>query len=359
MRKYSNLLAAFGCLIASVTASAQSVTVPRTPSPAATVVQTIGISTVTVKYSRPSVKGRPVWGFLVPYGWNKQPGGTNNDAPWRAGANENTTIQVSQDCMIEGHAVAAGTYGMFFVINKDNSGELVLSKDNQAWGNYFYDPSHDLMRTKITVNDAPYVERLTYDFDSLTKTSAQLLLHFEKKEFPVKISFAVDDIVLANAAQELNGAIGFGWQAYVSAANYALQNHIPSDQVVAWSDKAIAMNKNFTTLRVRADLLDQQGKTDSAKKYLDESMTFATEAELNAYGYQEMGANQVGNARSAFIAATVKYPKSANAWDSLGEYYALQGDKKNAILNFRKSLSLNPPAATKANSEKYLAQLSK
>src|SRR5699024_7679881 len=106
---------------------------PRTPSPAATVSQTIGISTVTVNFSRPSVNGREVWGNIVPYGWNKQGFGNNNEAPWRAGANENTTITLSHNAEIEGHKVPAGTYGLFYVINKDNTGEVILSKDHRSW----------------------------------------------------------------------------------------------------------------------------------------------------------------------------------------------------------------------------------
>src|SRR5258705_1174796 len=107
-------------------ALAQNVTTPRTPSPAAVVSQTIGISTVTVKYSRPSVKGREIWGALVPYGWNVQGFGTGNSAPWRAGPNENTVIQFSHDAKVEGQPVPAGSYGLTFVINKDNTGEGIL-----------------------------------------------------------------------------------------------------------------------------------------------------------------------------------------------------------------------------------------
>src|ERR1700716_1560308 len=102
---------------ASITAQGQGITVPRTPSPAAAVSQTIGISTVTVNYSRPSVKGREVWGKRVPYGWNIQGFGLGNSAPWRAGANENTTIKFSHDAKVEGKDVPAGEYGMFFTIN--------------------------------------------------------------------------------------------------------------------------------------------------------------------------------------------------------------------------------------------------
>src|SRR6478736_7849399 len=89
------------------------VTTPRTPSPAAKISQTIGISTVTVKYSRPSVKGREVWGKLVPYGWNVQGFGTGNSAPWRAGANENTVLHLSHDAKVESTTVPAGDYGLF------------------------------------------------------------------------------------------------------------------------------------------------------------------------------------------------------------------------------------------------------
>src|SRR5882672_7568190 len=119
------------------------VTTPRTPSPAAVASQTVGISTITVKYSRPAVKNRKVWGELVPYGWNVQGFGAGNSAPWRAGANENTTITFSNDAKIEGNTVPAGTYGLFFVINQDNSGEVVLSKNSRSWGSFFYNQAED------------------------------------------------------------------------------------------------------------------------------------------------------------------------------------------------------------------------
>src|SRR5882724_9264749 len=114
---------AFLIALISTTAWTQ-VTTPRVPSPAASVSQTIGISTVNINYSRPSVKGREVWGKLVPFGWNVQGFGAGNSAPWRAGANENTVIKFSHPVTVEGHAVPAGSYGLFFVINNDNTGEV-------------------------------------------------------------------------------------------------------------------------------------------------------------------------------------------------------------------------------------------
>lgn len=342
--------------LACFTVAAQ-ITTPRTPSPAATVSQTIGISVVTVSYSRPSVKSREIWGKLVPYGWNAQGFGNGNSAPWRAGANENTTIKFSHDAKVEGKPIPAGEYGLFFTINADNTGELILSKDNRSWGSFFYEPEHDVLRTKIQLREITFTEMLTYDFINDTKNSSELVLNWEKKQFPVKIEFDVDNIVLANAVEELKGQKGFSWQGYASAANYALQNKTNYDQALKWIDQAIGMNNSFSTLSVKANILKAMGKTEEADKMMNDAIAIANENELNAHGYSLMNAGQHDKAIEMFTLNTKRYPKSANCFDSLGEAYFTKGDKKNAIANFKKSLSLNPPANVKANSEKFLKEL--
>jgi len=333
------------------------VTTPRTPSPAATVSQTIGISVVTVSYSRPSVKGREIWGKLVPYGWNAQGFGNGNSAPWRAGANENTTIKFSHDAKVEGKSVPAGEYGLFFTIDADNTGELILSKDNKSWGSFFYEPGQDLFRTKIQLREIPFTEMLTYEFINNTKNSSELVLNWEKKQFPVKIEFDVDNIVLGNAVEELKGTKGFNWQGYASAANYALQNKTNYDQALKWIDQAITMNNSFSTLNVKSNILKAMGKADEANKIMTEAIAIANEGELNAYGYQLMNAGEHDRAIEMFTLNTKRFPKSANTFDSLGEAYFTKGDKKNAIVNFKKSLSMNPAANVKANSEKFLKEM--
>lgn len=331
---------------------------PRVPSPAAKVSQTIGISTVNVQYSRPSVKNRAVWGALVPYGWNAQPGfGLGNSAPWRAGANENTVIEFSHPVKVEGKAVPAGAYGLFFVINKDNTGEVILSKDSRAWGSFFYDEKNDQMRAPITIRDNSFTELLTYDFVNITKNTADLVLNWEKKQFPVKIEYDVDNIVMANAAAELQGPVGFNWIGFSSAANYALQNNVNLDQGMKWIDAAIAANGNFNNLTIKANILKAQGKTEEAEKLLTDALPNATEAEINAYGYNLLLAGKMDKAIEVFILNTKRFPRSPNTWDSLGEAYYTKGDKKNATANFKKSLSMNPPAGVKANSEKFLKEM--
>jgi hypothetical protein len=343
-------------VLASATSLAQ-VTLPRAPSPAAMVGQTVGISTVTIKYSRPSVRGREIWGTLVPYGWNVQGFGAGNSAPWRAGANENTVIQFSHPATVEGHQVPAGSYGLFFVINPDNTGEVILSKDYRSWGSFFYDSTKDELRAKIQLRAIPQTEMLTYDFSNNTKTSTELDLNWEKKQFPVKIEFDVDNIVMANAAEELKGATGFNSIGFTTAANYALQNKVNFETALGWADNAIAQNRNFTTLSTKANILNELGKEAEAKKIIDAAIATATEIELNQYGYQLLNQQKYDKAIEVLTLNTKRHPESANTWDSLGEAYALNGDKKNAIINFKKALATNPPANVRTNSEKYLKQL--
>ena len=354
MRKYFAIAIT---TMAAIAGFAQPVTTPRTPSPAASVSQTIGISVVTVNYSRPSVKGREIWGKLVPYGWNKQGFGNGNSAPWRAGANENTTIRFTHPAKVQGQTIPAGEYGLFFVVNADNSGEVILSKDHQSWGSFFYEPEHDQLRAKIAARENAFTEMLTYDFINNTKNSSELVLNWEKKQLPVKIEFDVDDIVMANAVEELKNTAGFTPQGFISAANYSLQNKTHLEQGLKWIDQAIAINRNFAALSIKSNLLRAMNNTAEADKVMNEAIAVANEVELNQYGYQLLAAGQTDKAIEMLALNAKRFPQSPNCFDSLGEAYATKGDKKNAIANFKKSLSMNPPPNVKANSEKFLKEL--
>lgn len=334
------------------------VTTPRTPSPAAEVTQTIGISKVSVSYSRPSVKNRKVWGELVPYGWNVQSFGAGNSAPWRAGANENTVLSLSHPAKIEGQDVSAGKYGLFFVINADNSGEVILSKNYRSWGSFFYNKEEDVMRAKIQIRDnSNFHDLLTYDFINLTKNTGELVLNWEKKQFPMKIEFAVDDIVMANAKEELRSTTGFNVQGPISAARYSLNNNVDLEQGLKWIDQAlVTAPTNFNALQVKSGILTKMGKQADAEKMMKDALAQASENDINNYGYQLLNQGQHDKAIEVFVVNTTRFPKSANAWDSLGEGYATKGDKENAIKSFRKALTLSPTALTKANSEKFLKQ---
>jgi Protein of unknown function (DUF2911) len=346
-------------LCTSLLSQAQQTWLPREPSPAASVSQTVGISIIAVHYSRPSIRGREVWGTLVPYGWDKNGSAIGLESPWRAGANENTVLHLSHTATIEGNTVPAGDYGLFFLINKDNTGEVILSKDYKSWGAFWYNPKQDQMRAKITIRDVPVsTEKLYYSFDSVGRTAAELDLNWAKKQFPVKIEFAVDDIVMENARELLNGQTAFDFQNLNAAANYALKYNTDTADAMKWVTRSLGANpQNYNALVAKAGLIKKAGDSLAAAKIMKDAVASANEGQLNAYGYQLLGENKFSEAIDALKLNTQKHPESANAWDSLGEAYALSGDKKNAIVNFKKSLSLNPPPLVRANSEKYLKQL--
>ncbi len=157
-------------------------------SPKATTTQTVGVDTlITIEYSRPGVKGREIWGELVPYGLAE--GNRYSDGkpfPWRAGANQNTTIEFSKDVLIEGEKLAAGKYAIHMIPGEKEC-IVIFSKNNASWGSFQYNQEEDALRVTVTPNDAPHEEWLSFGFDELTANSAVATLHWEKIRIPFKI----------------------------------------------------------------------------------------------------------------------------------------------------------------------------
>lgn len=327
----------------------------------ATVLQRIGVSDVSITYSRPSVKGREIWGKLVPYGMNDLGFGTSKAAPWRAGADENTTITFTHDAEIEGKKIKAGTYGFHIEVKPDNKATIILSHDSNSWGSYFYEASKDALRVDIETTNAPHHELLTYEFKEVTPNSATVSLAWEKKAFPFKVSFNVTDIVLNDFRDKSKGNTGFIRQNWERMARFSLNNGGDLNEALTWINGAISGNfysqKTFQNLAVKGQILNKLGKKDEYVNLMDEASKLANTAQLNNLGYQMLNAKNYEYAIKFFKLNVANNPKDANSYDSLGEAYKTMGDKKNAIKNLKKSLSLNPPANVKANSEKLLGEL--
>jgi hypothetical protein len=155
------------------TAYAQKQKKPRL-SLKAGVYQRIGIDTdINISYSRPGVKGRKIWGDLVPYGLG--------------GANECTTIEFSKDVTVDGHKLPAGKYSMQF-IPSPKEWIVIFNKNTKLWGSFDYDKKDDALRITVTPVEAPFQEWLSYGFDDLAGTSCTAYLWWEKLKLPFKIS---------------------------------------------------------------------------------------------------------------------------------------------------------------------------
>ncbi len=159
----------------------------------ASATQRLGVDTdITIDYSRPGVKGRKIWGELVPYGLAPGTEFSNEKPfPWRAGANENTTIEFNKDLLIEGEKLSAGKYGIH-MIPAEKDWVIIFSANNSAWGSFSYDQEEDALRVTVTPVAAPHQEWLIFGFEDLAGTSAIAYLHWETLKVPFTIKLAGD-----------------------------------------------------------------------------------------------------------------------------------------------------------------------
>lgn len=309
----------------------QNLTTPQV-SQKASVSQRIGLTDIVVNYHRPAVNNRTVLGGIVPY-----------DQVWRAGANENTTISFSTDVIVEQNKILAGTYGLHMIPTK-NTWTIIFSKDNAAWGSFFYNEKNDAVRFTVVPVAGEFQEWLSYSFDGLSASSATLSLKWEKFCIPIKIEINVNETVIASMEKELTGIPGFFWQGWNQIATYSLGNNYNLDKALAWVDKSIGINKNLTNLMTKSLILESKGNLREAEIIKKEAFALPgiDEAQINALGYQLMGIGKTDEALKVFEKNTVDYPNSWNVWDSLAEGLLIKGDKVKAKQFYEKALGMAP-----------------
>jgi len=323
---------AAGLALVGGSALAQApLTVPQASQRAA-VAQTVGVTEISLVYHRPGVKGRKIWGGLVPYG-----------QVWRAGANENTTIEFSTPVTVGGKELPAGTYGLH-VVPTEKSWTFALSTVSSAWGSFSYDQKEDAVRVDATPEPAPFVEHLEYTLDDPSANRVNVTLHWEKLKASFPVEVETDQLTLASIRRELRGLPRFTWQGWNQAAQFCLQSKTGIDEGLGWADRSIALNENMTNLMTKAGLLEAKGDTTQAAALRTKGLGIGTENEVNQYGYALLGEKKTDDAIAIFAKNVKDHPKSWNVYDSLGEAYAAKGDKAQAIANYAKARSMAPAA---------------
>ena len=307
----------------------QNLTQPRA-SQQASVSQRVGLTDITINYHKPGVKGREVWGTLVPY-----------DQVWRAGANENTTVSFSTKVKINGKEVPAGKYGLHMIPTEKNW-TIIFSKDNAAWGSFFYDESHDQMRFTTTPTATDFQEWLSYTVDDVSPNSTTVSLRWENLRIPFTIDVDANQIVAESMEEQLTGLAGFGWQGWNQIANYYMLNKMDINQALAFVDRSIGINQNVTNSFTKAIILEETGKTEEAAKMKEEAFVNASENNINTLGYQYLFAGRVDDAMLIFKKNVEMHPDSWNVYDSLGECYAAAKDNEHAIEYYTKALEKAP-----------------
>ncbi|MBL4663033.1 MAG: DUF2911 domain-containing protein [Flavobacteriaceae bacterium] len=347
---YTRFVSMFAFLLLTTLSVNAQITTPR-GSQMATVSQTVGTSTIEITYSRPSVNNREIWGKLVPYGLNNLGFGTSKAAPWRAGANENTTIAFSHDVKVEGRSIKAGTYGLHIEVKDNNSAILLLSNNATSWGSFFYDPAEDALNTSITTEIIPHTEMLTFSFSEVTATTTVAILSWEKRAFPFTIEVPVTEIVMNDIRNGMRDQPGFNRLTYEQAAGFALNNGGDLNEALGWVNSAIAgqffSQKNFNNLQIKAGILNKMGKSTEAMTTLDEAKEIGTVLEVHGLGRQLITMGMKDKALDVF-----KYNanKNENTWPvhyGLARGYSAKGDYKNALKQLKKAHINAPNPASK------------
>jgi hypothetical protein len=272
------------CFVLAALGMQAQVQTPQ-PSPFSKVEQKVGLTDVTLEYSRPAMRGRTIFGDLVPYG-----------KVWRTGANANTKITFSHDVSVDGQKLKAGSYAIYTIPNKD-SWEVIFYADANNWGTpQKWDDTKVAAKTTVQVYPMEMdIQSFTITFDDLTSNQATLGLLWEKAYVGVKIDFPTDTLVTAGIKRALNGPSA---NDYYASAVYYLQEGKDINKAKEWIDKAMSMTETPRFWQYRQQSLiyakagDKKGAIEAAKKSLAgaEEAGNADYVKMNKDSLKEWGA---------------------------------------------------------------------
>lgn len=304
-----------------------------TVSQRAATTQRIGITDITINYCRPLAGGRKLWDKEVPYG-----------KPWRAGANENTTISFTDDVSVEGKPLAAGTYGLHMIPNADQW-TVIFSKNSTSWGSFSYNEKEDALRVTVKPHPAEFQEALLYTFDDVKPDSADATLRWEKLAVPLHISVDVNAIVYRSIQNQLRNTGGFTWAGYDEAANYLLDNNYKLDEALKLEDQSILNEERFDNLLTKSQILSALGKKQEADALRAKAYEVASGVQLHVYG---RGLQFQKKQDEAFAIFQMNVKKRPNEWYTHGEIARMasaHGDFDTAVKEMNLALSGAPDIA--------------
>lgn len=215
---------------------------------------TIGYTTISFDYNSVGIKGRDIWGGLVPY-----------DQVWRTGANKNTIITVTDDVLINGEELKAGSYGMH-TIPGEEEWVIIFSNFSEAWGSYFYDESEDALRITVKSEemDSKY-EWMKFSFSDYTATSVDISLKWAYLKVPFKVEIPMET-TFAHIENQFKSLPAFTWQGWVQGATYLQNNDYKIDVALEWATRAVEIDRSVQTLGLHAKLLVLNEKREEGIK---------------------------------------------------------------------------------------------
>src|SRR2546430_2861682 len=315
-------------------------------SQAAELKQQIALTDIHIKYHRPLVNGRKIWGWLVTYG-----------EVWRAGANENTKIDFSDAVSVEGKPLAKGTYGLHMIPNPD-SWTIIFSKTNTGWGSYSYDQKEDALRVDVKPRSlSENKEALEFDFEDLKPTSTAVTLKWEKLGIPFTVSVNDAEQTLQNIRAQLKGAGQFAWQALDQGAQFCLTRKIDLDEALKWADASIQNEERFENLSTKADILKALNRPDEAKNTWNQALKIATAQQLYSYGRQLQSQKQGAEAMEIFKQVAKRFPKGVYGSLAQARLKSAAGDFAGALNDAKQAQAAAPTDGQKQSIQAMITRL--
>jgi tetratricopeptide (TPR) repeat protein len=326
----------------------------------------IGVTDIDIHWNAPGVKGREgkIWGTdIAPFGFTVLGYGSTVQSPWRAGANENTTISFSTDVIINGKPLPAGKYGFFIALYEDSS-VLIFNKNTEGWGSYFYNKNLDVLHVPtIQQKNQPVIrERLEYTFSKHTDRSVELALEWEKWRIPFIVSVDLKATTLASIQSQMSGAMGFDPASLEAAASWCLQNEVNYEEALNWINSAVdpvlGGVQSFRALSVKSGLLEKTNRKADADKMMQTALDNASSVELHGYGRQLLAQNKKAEAMAVF---QKNYAKFKGAWPTnagMMRGYSANGDFKKALEHAKLALAQAPDEQSRKALEQAVKTLS-
>lgn len=346
-------------LVSLVEVAAQALRLPQNANFGCSAGRQVGVTDIEIKWNAPGVKGREgqIWGTdIAPYGFSVLGYGSEVASPWRAGANENTTMSFSTDVKINGKTLPAGKYGFFIALYPDSC-VLIFNKNTAGWGSYFYRENMDVLRvsTRQQKNLPTSHERLIYTFTNQTEQSVEVALEWERWRIPFKVEIDLKATTLAYIQAQMSGALGFDPPSLEAAANWCLRNDVNYKEALNWINSATNPNlggiSSFGALSTKAKLLEKLGNTAEATRMWTQALEKANAIELHSYGRQLL---QEKKTKEAFAVFENNYKKHNGAWPTnvgMMRGYSALGDTKKALEHAKMALTQAPDEVNKKSLE--------
>ncbi|MBP6185018.1 MAG: DUF2911 domain-containing protein [Saprospiraceae bacterium] len=327
--------------------------------------RTIGVTDIAVRWNAPGVKGRSgnIWGTSVAhFGFVALGYGSSLPSPWRAGANESTTISFSTDVTIAGKLLAAGEYGFFIALYEDSC-MLIFSNNTQGWGSYFYDPSYDALRVTVRQekNRPILTEWLSYSFVDQTSQSLTIALDWEYWRIPIPVTVNVIQTGFESIREQLSGGMGFDPPGLQAGAQWCLTNDVHLEQALEWINRAtdpeLGNVRTFSALNTKAGILEKLGQKLEADALLAEAMSKGTVLELHAYGRQLIAEKKYAEAMAIFEMNAKRHGDTWPVHVGLMRGYSATGQLKKALEHAQIAIRQAPDEQNKKSLEGMLKTL--